>query len=111
MALTVRTGNRLAAQSDRRINVTPTRLYDGHASRTISGALYHVLESLGFKSEQIDHAAIDSLEQNYWTPRGETFDWATSDSKSALEVLKIIAGRGWVTSCWQMVWCPPGVKG
>ncbi|QGU15837.1 hypothetical protein GNG27_14590 [Leclercia sp. 119287] len=86
--------NRLAAQSDRRINVTPTRLYDGHASRTISGALYHVLESLGFKPEQIDHTAIDTLEQNYWTPRGETFDWATGDSKSALEVLKIIAGAG-----------------
>ncbi|HEI8943192.1 host specificity factor TipJ family phage tail protein [Citrobacter freundii] len=94
MALTVRTGNRLAAQSDRRINVTPIRLYDGHASRTISGALYHVLESLGFKPDQIDHAAIDALEQNYWTPRGETFDWATGDSKSALEVLKIITGAG-----------------
>lgn len=94
MALTVRTGNRLAAQSDRRINVTPTRLYNGHTPRTISGALYHVLESLGFKSEQIDHPTIDALERNYWTPRGETFDWATSDSKSALEVLKIIAGAG-----------------
>ncbi len=94
MALTVRTGNRLAAQSDRRINVTPTRLYDGHGSRTISGALYHVLESLGFKPEQIDRDAIDALERNYWTPRGETFDWATGDSKSALEVLKIITGAG-----------------
>ncbi|HHN8847309.1 TPA: host specificity factor TipJ family phage tail protein [Escherichia coli] len=94
MALTVRTGNRLAAQSDRRINVTPTRLYNGHVSRSISGALYLVLESLGFRPEQIDRAAIDALEQNYWTPRGETFDWATGDSKSALEVLKIITGAG-----------------
>ncbi|HCR3763787.1 TPA: kinase [Citrobacter freundii] len=94
MALTVRTGNRLAAQSDRRINATPTRLYDGHASRTISGALYHVLKSLGFKPEQIDRDAIDALEHKYWTPRGETFDWATGESKSALEVLKIITGAG-----------------
>ncbi|EFH4903195.1 kinase [Escherichia coli] len=94
MALTVRTGNRLAAQSDRRINVTPTRLYNGHVSRSISGALYLVLESLGFRPEQIDRAAIDALEQNYWTPRGETFDWATGDSKSALEVLQIITGAG-----------------
>lgn len=94
MALTVRTGNRLAAQSDRRINVTPTRIYDGHASRTISGALYHVLESLGFNSEQIDHAAIDALERNYWTPRGETFDWASGESKSALEVLQKITNAG-----------------
>ncbi len=94
MAVSVRTGNRLAAQSDRRINVTPTRLYNGHPSRSISGALYHVLESLGFKPEHIDHDAIDALESNYWTPRGETFDWATGDSKSALEVLKIITGAG-----------------
>ncbi|WP_312773092.1 host specificity factor TipJ family phage tail protein [Atlantibacter hermannii] len=94
LALSVRTGNRLAAQSDRRINVTPTRLYRGHPSRSISGALYQVLESLGIKSKQIDHAAIDTLEQNYWTPRGETFDWATGESKSALEVLKIITGAG-----------------
>ena len=94
MALTVRTGNRLAAMSDRRISVTPTRLYNGHASRSISGALYHVLESLGFTASQIDTAAIDALEQAYWTPRGETFDWATSDSKSALEVLQTIVSAG-----------------
>ena len=94
MALTVRTGNRLAAMSDRRISVTPTRLYNGHASRSISGALYHVLESLGFTASQIDTAAIDALESTYWTPRGETFDWATSDSKSALEVLQTIVSAG-----------------
>ena len=94
MAVTVRTGNRLAAMSDRRISVTPTRLYNGHASRSISGALYHVLESLGFTSSQIDTAAIDALEQTYWTARGETFDWATSDSKSALEVLQTIVSAG-----------------
>lgn len=94
MALTVRTGNRLAAMSDRRISVTPTRLYNGHASRSISGALYQVLESLGFTASQIDTAAIDALESTYWTPRGETFDWATSDSKSALEVLQTIVSAG-----------------
>ena len=95
MGITVRTGNRLAAQSDRRISVVPTRIYNGgRTARSISGALYHVLESLGFRTEQIDRAAIDALEQAWWTPRGETFDWATSDSKSALEVLKIITGAG-----------------
>lgn len=94
MALTVRTGNRLAAQSDRRINAIPTRLYAGHASRSISGALFHVLTSLGFRSGQIDSAAINALESTFWTPRGETFDWATGDSQSALEVLKLITGAG-----------------
>lgn len=95
IALSVRTGNRLAAQSDRRVNVTPTRLYgNGRISRSISGALYHVLESLGFTDPQIDHAAIDALESGAWSPRGETFDWTTGDSSSALEVLQKITAAG-----------------
>lgn len=95
IALSVRTGNRLAAQSDRRISVIPTRIYSGgRTSRSISGALYHVLESLGFTTSQIDSVAIDALETIWWTPRNETFDWATGDSKSALEVLQKITGAG-----------------
>lgn len=98
MAVSVRTGNRLAAQSDRRISVVPTRIYSGvRTARSISGALYHVLESLGFSADQIDHNAIDALEATYWTPRGETFDFATGDSTSALEMLQKIcyAGMGY----------------
>ncbi|BBV39760.1 host specificity factor TipJ family phage tail protein [Citrobacter portucalensis] len=98
MAISVRTGNRLAAQSDRRISVVPTRIYNGgRTARSISGALYHVLESLGFTDGQIDSNAIDALEATYWTPRGETFDFATGDSASALEMLQKItyAGMGY----------------
>ncbi|HGV3853618.1 TPA: host specificity factor TipJ family phage tail protein [Escherichia coli] len=98
MGITVRTGNRLAAQSDRRISVVPTRIYSGGGTaRSISGALYHVLESLGFTAAQIDSNAIDALESTYWTPRGETFDFATGESTSALEMLQKIcyAGMGY----------------
>lgn len=98
MGITVRTGNRLAAQSDRRISVVPTRIYkSGRTARSLSGALYHVLESLGFTADQIDSNAIDALESTYWTPRGETFDFATGDSTSALEMLQKIcyAGMGY----------------
>ncbi|WP_347299524.1 host specificity factor TipJ family phage tail protein, partial [Clostridium perfringens] len=95
IGLTIRTGNRLAAQSDRRINMVATRLYDGHTSRSISGAFYHVLKDLGYTDSQIDYAAINSLENTYWTPRGETFDWsAGNDNTSALEVLQRIANAG-----------------
>lgn len=95
IGLTIRTGNRLAAQSDRRINMVATRLYDGHTSRSISGAFYHVLKDLGYTDSQIDYAAINALEGNYWTPRGETFDWsAGSDNTSGLEVLQNIANAG-----------------
>lgn len=94
IALSIRTGNRLGAQSDRRVNVTPTRQYDGSISRSISGALYHVLKSLGYSDSEIDINAINALENTYWTPRGETFDFSTSDSMSALDMLKTITNAG-----------------
>lgn len=94
VALSVRTGNRLGAQSDRRINVTATRKYEEGEPRSISAALYHVLKSLGYQDNEIDRVAIDALETTYWTPRGETFDFATTDIVSALDMLKTITGAG-----------------
>lgn len=92
IALTVRTGNRIAAQSDRRVNIVSTRQYDGHVNRSISGALYHVLDSLGIAA---DTDAIDALEENYWTPRGEKFDFEANESnKSALDILQTITNAG-----------------
>lgn len=92
IALTVRTGNRIAAQSDRRVNVVATREYDGYVNRSISGALYHVMDSLGISA---DTEAIDALESNYWTPRGETFDFEANESnKSALDILQAITNAG-----------------
>ncbi len=94
IALSIRTGNRLGAQSDRRVNVTPTRQYSEGENRSISAALYHVLTSLGYQDSEIDRSAIDALEATYWTPRGETFDFSTTDTVSALEMLKTITNAG-----------------
>ncbi len=91
MGVTVETGGKLAAQSDRRINVVATRIYDTGVPRSISGALYHVGRSLDM---EMDTVAIDALEQAYWTPNGETFDYFTGDSISALEMLQKIAAAG-----------------
>ena len=93
IGLTVRTGSRLAAQSDRRVSVTSPRIYDnGHPARSISGALWHVLDSIGMEA---DAAAIAALESAYWTPRGETFDNVASESgKSALDILQTICNAG-----------------
>lgn len=92
IALTVRTGNRIAAQSDRRVNVVATRQYDGYPNRSISGALHHVLDSLGIAT---DTETIATLEANYWTPRGETFDFEANESnKSALDILQTITNAG-----------------
>ncbi|HCA9818705.1 TPA: kinase, partial [Klebsiella pneumoniae] len=91
MAVTVETGGKLAAQSDRRVNVVATRAYDSGTARTISGALLHVGNSLGLG---MDVDTINALESAYWTPRGEYFDFATGDSISALEMLQKIANAG-----------------
>ncbi|WP_159873979.1 MULTISPECIES: host specificity factor TipJ family phage tail protein [unclassified Raoultella] len=91
MGVTVETGGKLAAQSDRRVNVVATRIYDSGVARSISGALYHVGRSLDMG---MDTVAIDALEQAYWTPNGETFDYFTGDSISALEMLQKIAAAG-----------------
>jgi hypothetical protein len=95
MAVSVVTGGKLAAQSDRRINVVATRNYDTGGDRTISGAFYHVARSLGFSDSQIDRATIDALESNMWSPRGEYFDYsAESDSTTALDILQKITNSG-----------------
>lgn len=91
MAVTVETGGKLAAQSDRRVNVVATRIYDTGTSRSISGALYHVGNSLGLN---MDYEAINLLESTYWTPNNEFFDFETTDSTSSLEVLQKIANAG-----------------
>lgn len=91
MAATVEMGGKLAAQSDKRVNVVATRAYETGTARTISGALLHVANSLGL---EMDVDTINALESAYWTPRGENFDFATGDSISALEMLQKIANAG-----------------
>ncbi|WP_324648558.1 host specificity factor TipJ family phage tail protein [Klebsiella pneumoniae] len=95
MAVTMRTGPRLASQSDRRVSAVINRLYDGSPSRSISGGFYYLARSLGYSDSQIDMATINQLEATYWTPRGETFDYvADSDSTSAKDVFDRITEAG-----------------
>lgn len=90
----IRTGDRLGAQSDRRISMVPERLYEGGPGRTISYGALHVLDSLGIDRGQVDVAMLAELETNYWTPRGETFDFAFMEQSSVREVLQTIFAAG-----------------
>lgn len=95
IALTVTTGTKLAAQSDRRFNVQATRQYETGAARTISGAMVHVMQSLGLPADQIDFETLAHLENGYWTPRGEFFDYSAEKSgTSALDLLQMAAQAG-----------------
>lgn len=91
---TIRTGDRLGAQSDRRVSMVAERLYDGGTGRSISDAALHVLGSLGIGADQVDVAKLLELEDNYWTPRGETFDFEYTEQSSVREVLQTIFAAG-----------------
>lgn len=91
MGVTVETGGKQAAQSDRRVNIVATRIYDSGEERTISAALFHVGNSLGL---DMDSDAIIELQNVYWTPSNEFFDFETNDSILALEMLQTIANAG-----------------
>lgn len=91
MGITVETGGKLAAQSDRRVNIVATRNYDTGRSRTISGALFHIGNELGL---EMDSDVINELESTYWTPGNEFFDYATNDSVAALEMLQKVTNAG-----------------
>ncbi|KQN56716.1 host specificity factor TipJ family phage tail protein [Erwinia sp. Leaf53] len=95
MAITFVTGNKIAAQSDRRISVVATRNYAGGGDRSLSGAFHHVLTSAGMSPDEIDTATINALESTYWTPRGERFDFsADGDNTSVLDMMQMIANAG-----------------
>lgn len=95
IGLTVTTGTKLAAQTDRRFNVEATRLYDQGTARSISGAMIHVMRSLGLPADQIDTDTLQHLEDTYWTPRGEFFDFsAEKTGASALDMLQMAAQAG-----------------
>lgn len=95
IGLTVTTGTKLAAQTDRRFNVEATRLYDQGTARSISGAMIHVMRSLGLPADQIDTDTLQHLENTYWTPRGEFFDFsAEKTGTSALDMLQMAAQAG-----------------
>ncbi|AIR71486.1 host specificity factor TipJ family phage tail protein [Dickeya fangzhongdai] len=100
MGVTVETGGKLAAQSDRRVNVVVTRNYEDGAARTISGALLHVGNSVGLG---MDTDTIAELESTLWTPGGDFFDYSTdsassnssgSSSVSVLDMLNKITSAG-----------------
>ncbi|WP_423178416.1 MULTISPECIES: host specificity factor TipJ family phage tail protein [unclassified Stenotrophomonas] len=95
IGLTVTTGTKLAAQTDRRFNVEATRIYEQGTARSISGAMIHVMRSLGLPADQIDTDTLQHLEDTYWTPRGEFFDFSAEKSgTSALDMLQMAAQAG-----------------
>lgn len=94
MGLTVRTGDRLGAQSSRSINLIANRSYPEHNSRSIEGAVLTVTDSLGIPRSDVDTAQLEMLQDTFWTPRGETFDFIFDKQSTTRDVLRTIFGAG-----------------
>lgn len=94
IAITVRTGDRLSAMSDRKISVVPTKLYQHGANSSIYGAVRYICESAGMELSEIDIEHLQELEANYWTPRSEKFAFSFSKQVTVKEALQMALGAG-----------------
>lgn len=91
LGITITTGGKLAAQSDRRVNVIATRKYNKGKDRSISGAIKHILDNVKI---EYDEATIDEMEENIWTPNKQTFDYQTDQTQSIFDILQKICTAG-----------------
>jgi hypothetical protein len=94
IAMTVRTGSRLSAQSDRQVSLVATRIYEDGESRSISGAIQHICQSLPTNEAAYDEEELAELQAEYWTPRGETFDYSFDKQVTAKEALQTVMNAG-----------------
>jgi len=94
ITMDVRGGDRLSAQSERQVNCVPTRIYDDAPMRSIKGAALHVCRGLGIDESLIDIDALNSVDQDYWTPRGELYDMSHEKAAPVREVLQGIFTAG-----------------
>lgn len=94
IAMDMRGGDRLSAQSERQVSCVPIRIYDNAPARSIKGAALHVCESLGIDEALIDMDAINATDADYWTPRGELYDMSHEKAVPVREVLQGIFTAG-----------------
>lgn len=94
ITMDIRGGDRLSAQSERQVNCVPTRIYDSAPMRSIKGAALHVCQGLGIDESLIDMEAINSVDQDYWTPRSELYDMSHEKATAVREVLQGIFTAG-----------------
>ncbi|CAI3796064.1 host specificity factor TipJ family phage tail protein [Rheinheimera sp. MM224] len=94
IALTIRTGERLSAMSDRKVSVVATKLYENGDNQSVYGATRYICESAGMQLSEIDIEQLEQLEEDYWTPRGEKFDFSFSKQVTVKEALQMALGAG-----------------
>ena len=92
MGVTIRSGDRLGSQTDRKISVVADSGTD-----KISDAFFYITDSLGIPRSQIDEAKVNQLEADVWTPRGEDFRFSVSGQQTCRDVLNTVLAAGFST--------------
>lgn len=103
MSVQLRSGGRLAAQSENQINVVATRklpvlLSDGSWSqdlrptKDISAFVRHIAHSIGYTDENLDMAELRRL-HDLWTARGDSYSYVV-DLTTVKEAINAAFGAG-----------------
>ncbi|CAB3712461.1 hypothetical protein CEY09_30310 [Achromobacter marplatensis] len=102
LAVALRSGGKLGAQSENQINVEPTRILPTllpngtwtapQPTRDISAFARYILNSSGVSDDQIDMTEMVRL-HSIWTARGETLDFVF-DATTVKEALQTAFGAG-----------------
>jgi sulfur carrier protein ThiS len=92
MGVTIRSGDRLGSQTDRKISVVADSGTD-----KISDAFFYITDSLGIPRSQIDETKVNQLETEVWTPRGEDFRFSVSGQQTCRDVLNTVLAAGFST--------------
>jgi len=107
MSVSLRSGGRIAAQSENQINLVVERRLpqlnpdntwtEPQATRQISAFFRYILTTIGYTDDQIDMEELQRL-HSIWFTRGETLDYVFDETtvKEALQ-LAVAAGMGEVT--------------
>jgi hypothetical protein len=97
IAITVRTGDRLSAMSDRKVSVEAIKIYEEGANQSIYGAWRYICESAGLTLPELDIETVQYLQSQYYTPRGETFDYSFTKQVAVKDALQMVLGAGMST--------------
>lgn len=102
LAVTLRSSDRIANQSESLISAEVTRILPQRRggtwtaptpTRDITAFAAYVAKALGYTDAQLNLAEFDAL-QNLWTARGDTYDGAVTSATTAKKLLNDIFGAG-----------------
>lgn len=85
-AITITGSDKLAAQTENKINMLVTRKHGGVADRSIASWLRYVAADVGYSTDDLNESEIDALDA-VWQARGDTYDNALVDQTTVKDEL------------------------